>query len=86
MQVQPSFIRYLVGYKLCMMSRGNAFVKDLVLLDTTFDSCVYKLCHFWIVREHVNRQVLALCYGDEFFLVIVFILVLNIYEVSFLLA
>ena len=86
MQVQPSFICYLVRYKLCVMSRGDTFVENLVLLDAAFDSCVYELCHFWIVSEHVDRQLLALSYGDELFFIIIFILVVTIYEVCFLLS
>ena len=86
MLVQPSFIGYLMRYKLRVMSRGNAFVKDLVLLEATLDSCMNKLSHFWVVGEHIDGQILSLCYSDELFFITVFILVFDIYEELFLLA
>lgn len=59
-----------------MVPRSYTLIDHLILLDTTFDSSVYKLSHFQVVCKHVDGQVSALCNRDELLSITVVVRVL----------
>lgn len=85
--IETALVGNLVRHKLGVVSGSNTLVNYLILLEALLDRSVLKLCHLGIVGEHVQRQVLALSDGDEFFLVVILVsvlLILNVDEESLL--
>lgn len=79
MITQPSLICYLMGHELCVMTCGYTFVDHFILLNSSLDSCVNELGHFYIVSEHVYWEITSLRDGNEFFRVIIVICVLFVF-------
>lgn len=78
MTTHSSLICYLVRDKLSMMSRGNTFIDDFILFDSSFDGGVRKLCHFWVIGEHVDWQLTALSNCDKLFGIVVVVSMLPV--------
>ena len=64
------------------MSSSNAFINNFVLFKSFLNSSVNKLSHLKVVGEHINWQVFGLGNRYKFFLIIVVVSVLLVWNVN----
>jgi hypothetical protein len=76
MVVQTTLVSDLLRDELRMVSCGDTFVDDFLLIRVFKEVCVYELSHFYVISEDVERNVDAL--GDSNKLVIVYVLLIGL--------